>query len=115
MFRTVLVTVGTTEFSGLIDVVSSRDFISAIKSLGCRELVVQYGRGSLNEQALETVAVSLSVSVRCFRFTDSMEPEINASSMVISHAGAGSIIETLSSPKRPYLLVSIVFSCRKEN
>jgi UDP-N-acetylglucosamine transferase subunit ALG13 len=108
MFRKVLVTVGTTEFSGLIGVISSGAFISAIKMLGCTELVVQYGRGVLDEQALDAIASSLSVSIRCFRFTDSMEPEIEAASMVISHGGAGSIVETLSSPKRPYLIVCII-------
>jgi UDP-N-acetylglucosamine transferase subunit ALG13 len=69
--------------------------------------VRQVGRGNAAPEDLPQVFKDAGISCSCFRFCDSLEPFLNEATLVISHAGAGSIIESLNTPSRPYLIVSV--------
>ena len=43
MFANVYITVGTTEFNELLEVVAQEAFIQVLASKGCESLTVQYG------------------------------------------------------------------------
>lgn len=43
MFAKVYITVGTTEFNELLEIVAQEAFIQALASKGCESLTVQYG------------------------------------------------------------------------
>ncbi|XP_018589245.1 UDP-N-acetylglucosamine transferase subunit ALG13 homolog isoform X1 [Scleropages formosus] len=97
---TVFVTVGTTRFDELIEAVTSREAVQALLSRGYKQLVLQVGRGSL----LPGPDSCPGMRVHSFRFKDSIAADIRRADLVISHAGAGSCLETLGAG-RPLLVV----------
>lgn len=105
MFPRILITVGTTEFDDLLKVINTTEFCHVIKSMGCQSIAVQFGRGQITPSELVVNCEGEGIRVNDFRFSSSMEPHILQASLVISHAGAGSIIETLNSPNKPFLIV----------
>mmetsp|Transcript_5859 Transcript_5859/g.8266 ORF Transcript_5859/g.8266 Transcript_5859/m.8266 type:complete len:203 (+) Transcript_5859:45-653(+) len=109
--KTVFVTVGTTQFDSLINVVSSVEFLQKIALHGFRRLVIQYGTGA--PPALVTVighnsssgtttvrptreGCDIDISWEAYRFKSSLEPDMQNADLIVSHAGAGSIMEGLS-------------------
>ncbi|CAI5486440.1 unnamed protein product [Closterium sp. Naga37s-1] len=93
----VFVTVGTTRFDALVEVVDSRECRAALKQRGFTSVVVQRGRGTY--KPAEGDPDSTGVTVTSFEFAPSMAPYIEQASLVISHAGSGSIFEALRASK----------------
>jgi len=98
----VLVTVGTTLFDSLVKVASSQPCRQLLADLGYSSLVIQLGRGTFKPE--ESDGDGGGLKVRYFDFTSNLSDDIAASSLVISHAGSGSIFETLRA-KRPLVVV----------
>lgn len=98
--KTVFVTVGTTSFDELIAAVSSPAAEQVLRSRGCRQLVLQIGRGALQPAPQHGPAFVRDV----FRFKESLAEDLRRADLVISHAGAGSCLETLEEGK-PLLVV----------
>ncbi|KAM7042988.1 UDP-N-acetylglucosamine transferase subunit ALG13-like [Acridotheres tristis] len=73
----------------------------ALQSRGYQKLVLQVGRGSLPQPQPSS---SSAVAVEVFRFKDSLAAELQSADLVISHAGAGSCLETLEKGK-PLIVV----------
>jgi len=97
----VFVTVGSTSFDGLIQFVDKEEFGKLFKRLGYSGLHIQYGRGGyLPSSKLR----DSSFEIQTFAFKESLKEEMDNASLIISHAGAGSIIESLSSGK-PLIVV----------
>uniref|UniRef100_A0A0E0JZN4 Glycosyl transferase family 28 C-terminal domain-containing protein n=1 Tax=Oryza punctata TaxID=4537 RepID=A0A0E0JZN4_ORYPU len=90
--RTVFVTVGTTCFDALVKTVDSPQVKEALLQKGYTDLVIQMGRGDGTLQ------------VDYFTFSPSIADYIWHASLVISHAGSGSIFETLRHSK-PLIVV----------
>nr|XP_021155961.1 LOW QUALITY PROTEIN: putative bifunctional UDP-N-acetylglucosamine transferase and deubiquitinase ALG13 [Columba livia] len=95
--KSVFVTVGTTSFDDLIATVSSPAALQVLRSRGYEQLVLQVGRGALEPAP----SGSAAVAVESFRFKDSLARDAD---LVISHAGAGSCLETLEEGK-PLIVV----------
>jgi beta-1,4-N-acetylglucosaminyltransferase len=111
--KMVFVTVGTTRFDQLIEAIDSPQFASALLEKGYTSLVIQAGSsenyhihnlvpppatsGSFNnakqQQSGESSGGVLHVS--WFEYAPSLATFLDNASLVISHAGAGSIFETL--------------------
>ncbi|CAE8598093.1 unnamed protein product, partial [Polarella glacialis] len=93
--------VGTTCFDALIQAVDTQSFHAQALKLGYDRMVIQVGKGSyrpgLGGNAL---------GVECFDFKPSLEEEMNSASLVISHAGAGSVIEALRAGRRLLVVVN---------
>ncbi|XP_040261510.1 UDP-N-acetylglucosamine transferase subunit ALG13 homolog [Bufo bufo] len=100
MGRSVFLTVGTTSFDELISCISSEQILSILKDLGYNRLVLQIGRGTVEPQSHSTASFTLDV----FRYKDSLAEDIQNADLVISHAGAGSCLETLEAQK-PLIVV----------
>ncbi|KAG7225812.1 hypothetical protein INR49_014463 [Caranx melampygus] len=98
--KTAFVTVGTTSFDELITNITSSEAVQALKARGYERLVLQVGRGSILPAANSCAHISLEA----FRFKDSIAEDIKQADLVISHAGAGSCLETLGAGK-PLLVV----------
>jgi len=95
--KLVFITVGTTEFSGLIKIViSNEQFISNLKSLGYRRVIVQVGRGELvpDDEIVKTYA-SYGITFDWYRFKPTLLDDFQAADLIISHAGAGTVLEVL--------------------
>ncbi|KAF4800155.1 UDP-N-acetylglucosamine transferase subunit ALG13 like protein [Turdus rufiventris] len=97
--KSVFVTVGTTSFDELIATARSPPALQALQSRGYQRLVLQVGRGSLPQPGS-----SSALAVEVFRFKDSLAEELQSADLVISHAGAGSCLETLEKGK-PLIVV----------
>ena len=116
--RSLFVTVGTTKFDSLIEAISDPKFLAHISRDECgayTSLTVQYGRGSVipfadstisetkNETDGAVAASSATVTkqnvhvngIRCdaFQFKPSLRQDMEDADLIISHAGAGSIME----------------------
>ncbi|KAJ0842345.1 putative N-acetylglucosaminyldiphosphodolichol N-acetylglucosaminyltransferase [Helianthus annuus] len=100
--RTVFVTVGTTSFDSLVKTVDSKQVKEALSAKGYTHLVIQMGRGSYIPKKSSGEDGSLVVDY--FTFSSSIADYLRSASLVISHAGSGSIFETLRLAK-PLIVV----------
>ncbi|CAH3154668.1 unnamed protein product [Porites lobata] len=98
--KSVFVTVGTTSFDRLIETVSSKPLIEVLENLGYRSVILQIGRGVYEPEIIKRNNFSLTY----YRYKGSIAADIQRASLVISHAGAGSVLETLQAG-RPLIVV----------
>lgn len=98
--KTVFVTVGTTSFDELIETVVSPEVLAVLKNQGYTKVLLQVGKGNTPK-----VDGSVEPSVESYNFKDSLTRDINEASLVISHGGAGSILQALRAGKK---LVAVV-------
>ncbi|KAL1320620.1 hypothetical protein HN51_065291 [Arachis hypogaea] len=91
--RVVFVTVGTTRFDALVSAVDSENVRKVLAAKGYTHLLIQLGRGSYLPSKSDGDDGSLAVDY--FTFSSSIADYLRSASLVISHAGSGSIFETL--------------------
>ncbi|XP_075691950.1 UDP-N-acetylglucosamine transferase subunit ALG13-like isoform X1 [Rhinoderma darwinii] len=96
----VFVTVGTTSFDDLISCVSSEPMIRILTDLGYNRLILQIGRGTVDPPSYSAAGFTVDV----FRYKDSLAEDMRKADLVISHAGAGSCLETLEA-RKPLIVV----------
>ena len=85
---TAFVTVGTTQFEGLATAVLSEDVLSILAAQGFKRLVLQLGRGP--EPKLPEAP---PLQIEWYRFKPSLADDMQSAGLIVSHAGAGSILE----------------------
>lgn len=90
----VFVTVGTTSFDALVRALDDEKIIDAFIRKDFTGLSLQIGRGSYRPRNLRDRD---GFSVRVFTYAPSIDREIESAGLVISHAGAGLVFETLRS------------------
>ncbi|XP_063793396.1 UDP-N-acetylglucosamine transferase subunit ALG13 homolog [Pseudophryne corroboree] len=100
--KSVFLTVGTTSFDDLVSCISSEPNISILKDLGYNRLILQIGRGTVEPKSYDTPEFTLEV----FRYKDSLAEDIRNADLVISHAGAGSCLETLGERKSLIVVIN---------
>jgi beta-1,4-N-acetylglucosaminyltransferase len=96
--RQVLITVGTTEFDGLIRLLSCERFISFLLGRGFNKVVFQIGNGSFEPPAHPNVS--------WFRFAPNLDSVMDASCVIISHCGAGTVLEVIERQKLLFVAVN---------
>nr|CAG4649861.1 EOG090X0KOU [Scapholeberis mucronata] len=99
--KTVFVTVGTTQFNELIEQVLHPETLEILEQDDFTHLILQIGTG-INPTLPERVNGKLNIS--WYRLKDSIASDIEAASLVISHAGAGCCMQVLNMAK-PLLVV----------
>ncbi|GAA5848897.1 hypothetical protein JCM3766R1_000670 [Sporobolomyces carnicolor] len=96
MGRTALVTVGSTEFTALVSVALSPSFISQLAaSLNVTSLYAQIGTSKLPHGSEIGARTLGGVEIEVVRFANDLEQRVAAADLVVSHAGAGSILSFL--------------------
>ncbi|KAM5574215.1 hypothetical protein ABKV19_013616 [Rosa sericea] len=100
--KTVFVTVGTTSFDALVKAVDTREVKEELSRRGYTDLLIQMGRGSYIPSKSE--GDDDSIAVDYLTFSSSIAEYLRAASLVISHAGSGSIFETLQL-RKPLIVV----------
>lgn len=105
MIENLFVTVGTTDFDDLIKACDTEDFIEILVSLKVKQLVVQIGRGKFEPRLLKTACADIGISVKIFRFKSNLDSEVREANLIVSHCGAGSILEAIT--QRKFLIVVI--------
>lgn len=98
-YRKVFVTVGTTEFDELIARIDSEDFVNALIGIRCKSLVVQMGRGTVTPRVLPDLLPARDIQYECYNFKPTLSADMEAADLIISHCGAGSILECLTLKK----------------
>jgi len=99
-----LITVGTTEFDELVTAIDNATFATACKNLRINNLSIQIGRGSHEPTVLVEACKSLGIDANVYRYKPDLEVEIKAADLIISHCGAGSILEAVKYNK-PLIVV----------
>jgi len=90
---TAIVTVGSTRFDALIEAVDHKEFVAFLRRLGIRRLKVQHGSGPA-PSSLSALA-SGDFQVEVMKYTRDLAEELRSASLVVSHAGAGTILDCL--------------------
>ncbi|KAH7823094.1 putative bifunctional udp-n-acetylglucosamine transferase and deubiquitinase alg13 [Monocercomonoides exilis] len=93
-FPTIFITVGTTKFEQLIETIDTDAFFHTLIFLKCSRLIIQKGNSEYQPTHL-LARRSPGFSVEVYQFKSSLLEDIQSSDLVISHSGAGTIIEVL--------------------
>ena len=110
--RICFVTVGTTSFDELVRQMDSPAIHEHLRRLGMTKLVVQVGRGVYTPKCA-CAAAEDGAGASCgveflptifFRFAPSLDAHMRSAALVISHGGAGSIMEALGL-RKPLVVV----------
>ena len=91
----VLVTVGSTTFDALSLAVLDEDLLAQLYKRGYRTMLLQHGK----TKALPS-NVDSSVDITMVTYLPDMTQAINTADLVISHAGAGTVLEVLKSDRK---------------
>lgn len=94
------ITVGTTRFDLLCEYIFRSSVLSALKKIGCDQVIFQIGKSDVEPGNYEKEGIKLCL----YRYKDSLQEDIMNADLVISHAGAGSCLEALGHNK-PLLVV----------
>lgn len=95
---TAIVTVGSTKFEALIRKVDDPAFLRALRGLGIERLRVQVGSTAYRPKNLEGNREGVTVEV--FDFSPTVPDELRKAALVVSHAGAGTILDCLRAGRR---------------
>ena len=107
--KVAFITVGTTEFDQLIEAIDNNDFLTCLRRNGFSQLKVQIGRGTYKPRLLGRDGDGdrdIDIVTTVFRFKDDLADEISSSDMIISHCGAGTILETVTLGKKLLVVVN---------
>ncbi len=95
-FPEVFVTVGTTEFNELLQTIDCTPFVDCLVQLNCKRLFIQMGRGTFDPFLLPAECERRSIEYNCFRFKPTLDDNMRNADLIITHCGAGSIIEAIT-------------------
>ncbi|XP_060568701.1 UDP-N-acetylglucosamine transferase subunit ALG13 homolog [Ruditapes philippinarum] len=100
--KSVFVTVGTTRFDKLIETVCCASTLKCLQMLGYKKVLLQVGAGEVEP----TESTVQGITVDSYRFKPSIKEDIDSADLVISHAGAGSCLETLGAGKKLLVVIN---------
>lgn len=105
MGHSVLVTVGSTCFPALSDFMTDESTLRSLYEMGITQLTVQYGT---HESTVSTNAAvqGNAPNVTTYAYTDNLEKEMKSASLIVSHAGAGTILEAIDLGKSLIVVVN---------
>jgi UDP-N-acetylglucosamine transferase subunit ALG13 len=113
MNKSVLLTVGTTEFDELLSTIDNESFALILLRFGFTNLIIQKGRGNYcfrnlfidDEKDEFELTAKNGLNIKMFRYHPDLTEVIETVDCIIGHAGAGTILEVMSLNK--FLLVVI--------
>ncbi|KIY68617.1 glycosyltransferase family 1 protein [Cylindrobasidium torrendii FP15055 ss-10] len=85
------VTVGSTRFDALVHAATTTDVLKALKSKGFTRLIIQCGNSDVAKDNVE----EQGIQIEAWRFKPTLQDTFNDASLVISHAGSGTILDVL--------------------
>ena len=102
--KQLLITVGTTKFEALIASIDTPEFYATAIKHNFTKILIQKGTGSYIPSAYSSVSHALDVEV--VTLLPNFETVIANSDLVISHGGAGIILECLKHKKKVIVCVN---------
>ena len=100
--KNIFVTVGTTRFDKLVSSVTSKIALEWMKSQGFSSLTIQYGRGSKPEMRQH----NSSIKIQSYDFRPSLKTDMEQADLILSHAGAGTVMEVLRMNKKMIVVIN---------
>ncbi|KAH8548677.1 glycosyltransferase family 1 protein [Umbelopsis sp. PMI_123] len=104
-----LVTVGSTGFDDLIHSVTDGEILSTLYELGYDHLTIQYGSSQAtydNQIRHISTKSSRTPVIEGYDYKPDLKRDMTESDLIISHAGSGSILESLRLHKRLIIVVN---------
>jgi beta-1,4-N-acetylglucosaminyltransferase len=99
MNKQVLVTVGTTKFEDLIINLDNEKFYQLLDEKGYTTIFFQIGSGEYTPSKWENMKLN-NLKVKVVRLAPKFEEIIKESEYIITHCGAGSLLESLKNKKK---------------
>lgn len=103
--KQVLVTVGTTKFENLIKNLDNEEFYLLLEKIGIEKLIIQKGTGNYCPHKWKNLNLK-NLKVEVHEILYNFENVIKSSEFVISHGGAGIILESLKNKKILFVAVN---------
>jgi beta-1,4-N-acetylglucosaminyltransferase len=97
--KNVFVTVGTTRFDMLVSLATSKIALEWMEGQGFSSLTIQYGRGPKPEISRSELSNMTSLKIQCYDFRPSLKADMEHADLILSHAGAGTVMEVLRMTK----------------
>ncbi|XP_078036871.1 alg13 UDP-N-acetylglucosaminyltransferase subunit [Augochlora pura] len=94
--KKVFVTVGTTTFDELIKTVLTAEILEALSLKGYNELILQIGKSTLEPDCTPRNGL---IKIEYFNLNPNILEYVKNTDLIISHAGAGSILDALENKK----------------
>ena len=110
--KTLFVTVGSTKFELLINTVLKDETLKQLRKYGFQKLIMQVGNGKHEDEHLLNLSQApvkfykSNIEVHAYCYKSTLRDDLFSADMVISHAGSGSIIESLEAKKRLIVVVN---------
>ena len=101
--KTLFVTVGTTRFDELVEAVTTIQSLQWMDKEGFTHLIIQYGAGN---EPIYPPDETLNVQVESYDFRPSLKQDMERADLVLSHAGAGTVMEALSLQKKLVVVIN---------
>ncbi|DAZ96347.1 TPA: hypothetical protein N0F65_007997 [Lagenidium giganteum] len=98
------VTVGTTKFDALIQALDSDACLKALRKRGFTRVLMQIGHGTHVPRA--KIDAIPDMRIEHYRHNPQYKKDVEAADLIISHAGAGSIMDALSARKKLLVVVN---------
>lgn len=98
----IFVTVGTTQFDKLIEAVTSKVALDWMVSRGYTSLRIQYGKGK--KPSVESNGVP--IAIEAYDFLPSLDNDMRKADLIISHAGAGTVMEALRFQRKLIVVIN---------
>jgi beta-1,4-N-acetylglucosaminyltransferase len=87
-------------------IIDTNPFINLIKQCNCNKLIIQIGRGEYSPIVnLPNLCMDNNIEFVYYKFKPTLHEDMHSADLIISHCGAGSILEALDMKK--YLIVVI--------
>jgi beta-1,4-N-acetylglucosaminyltransferase len=99
------VTVGTTKFQDLIERMLQDDILDILHKNSFDKLIMQIGSGEHELNENESF-IRNNIEIVPYRYKKSLHEDMKYASLVISHAGAGSIVEALEANRRLVVVIN---------
>ena len=102
--KQILITVGTTKFENLIKAIDDVKFYEMIIDNGFTKLIIQKGYGEYIPQNHKKYENKIKIQIS--EILNNFENIIKSSELIISHAGAGIILESLKNKRKVIVCVN---------
>ena len=107
MNKQILITVGTTKFEKLIKSIDEESFYYFFDTLKFTKMIIQKGKGEYIPSKFLNIKLE-NLKVEVHELLPNFEGIIKESDYIISHAGAGIILESLNNKKKVFVVVNDV-------
>lgn len=106
--RTIFVTVGTTMFEELVGAATNDAALQWMVKHGYTKLVVQYGKGRRPHilRMPTSTTGNLRLDIELYDYKASLDEDMKAADLILSHAGAGTVMECLRLEKRFVVVIN---------